>query len=156
MPRPQVELPGESQGAGFKSALGPSSPRRLLRWWGRYRGNMNAKPGRVIPGFTVSWVRGLNHRPAKTAHPTRGRKFESCTHRQGSRWVDSHLNTSFQMGRGVRTSAPDQPVRMALPAVILTPGLDMGARLSLPCGLPGRSKAGVASGVERISVHRCQ
>jgi len=63
LPRLQVELPGESQGAGFKSALGPSSPRRLLRWWGRYRGNMNAEPGRVIPGYmhsTGAMRRGRN------------------------------------------------------------------------------------------------
>ena len=49
----------------------------------------------------------------------------------------------------------DKPVRMALPSVLHTPkGLDIGARLSPPCGLPGRSKASVASGVERISVHQ--
>ena len=59
------------------------------------------------------------------------------------------------MGRGVRTSALDQPVRMALPAVILTPGLDMGVRLSRGNGCRGSAIKGiVASGVERISVHQ--
>lgn len=67
-------------------------------------------------------------------------------------------DTSFNgAGRSVH-QAPVKPVRMDLRrsfAFLSNAGLDMGARLPqtlTDCRM--RSKAGVASGVERISVHQ--
>ena len=116
LPRPQVELPGgDAAGSGIHKEHVPLHACRLLRV-----GGDAIRPSEDHAGATRQYAaKGL---PSSILGGCAIRCFIGAPPFNGA------------------ARKCDQPVRMALP-VLPMPGLDIGARLSPPCGLPGRSKA---------------